>query len=117
MAAGHRRAACQDMAQPGFSAQRSMAACMSAAGAGTFESLHKAFFTDGVKPSSAIRATARIKGTSATVDPNDIRVSAATLMSLLMAHSTGVKPGEASMSFDLSRIDGAWHVTDMNLEL
>ena len=117
VAAGHRRAACQDMAQPGLSAQRSMAACMSAAGTGTFGSLHSALVTDGVEPSSTIRATAHIKGTSATVDANDIRVSGTTLMSLMMAHGTGVKPGEVSMSFDLSRIDGAWYVTDMNLQL
>jgi hypothetical protein len=35
----------------------------------------------------------------------------------MVAHSTGVKPGQFSISFELSRISGAWYVTGLNMDI
>jgi len=118
VAVGNRSAACKDMREPGLSAQRSAAACISAAGATTFTALHGNFVIDGIRSSTPISvAAAHVTGTNATVSGSDIHVSATTLDSLMAAHSTGVKPGQITLAFDLSRIDGAWYVTGMNMNV
>ena len=116
VAVGNRSAACQDMREPGLSARSSAAACMSAKGSTTFTALHGNFVTDGIRPSTPISvAAAHITGTNATVSGGDIHVSDTTLDSLITAHSTGVKQGQLTIAFDLSRIDGDWYVTGMNM--
>lgn len=118
LAAGHRKAACQDMGNPGFSAQRGMTLCMSARAEPMFTSLHRAFVTDGVKPSAPVSVTGvHATGTKATASAKDIHVSGTTLYSLMMAHSTGVKPGQATLTFPLSRVHGTWYVSGMNLNV
>jgi hypothetical protein len=118
VAAGDRGAACQGMREPGLSAQRSAAICMSAAGAATFRSLHSNFVTDGISPGTPISvAAAQVKGTSATVSGSHVRVSGTTLDSLMAAHSTGVKTGQLSIAFELSRVGGTWYVTGINMNV
>jgi len=98
----------------------SAAACASTSSgsASTLTHLHDNFTVDGITPRSSITvATAHVTGTSATVSGTDIHVSGTTLTSLIVAHSTGVKPGQFSISFKLSRIRGAWYVTDMNMNI
>jgi hypothetical protein len=115
VAAGDRSAACQDMREPGISAQRAAARCMSAAGASTFKSLHNLF--GGIKPDAPIIVSAvQVQGASATVASSGVRVSRTPLESLMAARGSGVKPGQLSIVFELSRIDGAWYVSDMNLK-
>ncbi len=98
--------ACQDMrrasSSTAASAPYSAAACAArSSGSGSvLTHLHQNFTIDGITPRSSITvATAHVMGTSATV----------------IAHSTGVKPGQFSISFKLSRIRGAWYVTGMNM--
>ena len=74
--------------------------------------------TDGITPSSAIKVvSAPSAGTSQTVSGTEIQVSGTTLTDLMVAHSTGVKPGQLSISFTLSRLGGGWYVTDMNMNV
>lgn len=118
VAAGDRSAACQDMRQPGLSAQRSAATCMSAKGTATLAGLHSNFVTDGIKPTTPVSVTgAHVTGPSATISGSDVHVSGTTLDLLMVAHSTGVKPGQLTIAFDLAHIDGAWYVTDMNMNV
>jgi hypothetical protein len=118
VAAGDRSAACQDMRASGMSAKKAMATCMSAAGQATFTSLHGNFVIDGIKSSTPIKITnAHVSGTNATVDGSAIQVSGTTLNSLMTKHSTGIKPGQLDISFQLSRVDGAWYVTGMNMNV
>jgi hypothetical protein len=91
---------------------------MSAKGTSTFTALHTNFVTDGIRSGTPISvAAAHVAGTNATVNGSDIRVSGTTLESLMVAHSTGVKPGQLTIAFELSRIDGAWYVTNMNMNV
>jgi len=118
VAAGNRSAACQDMREPGLSAQRSATACMSAKGTTTLTALHGNFVTDGIRPSTPISvATAHVTGTNATVSGSDVHLSGTTLDLLMVAHSTGIKPGQLTIAFELSRVDGAWYVTGMNMNV
>jgi hypothetical protein len=114
--------ACQDMrrasSSTAASAPYSAAACAarSSDSGSVLTHLHGNFTVDGITPRSSITvATAHVTGTSATVGGTDIYVSGTTLTSLIVAHSTGVKPGQFSISFKLSRIRGAWYVTGMNM--
>jgi hypothetical protein len=114
VAAGNRSASCRDMAAPGPSS--SMATCMSAKGTASFDALHSNFVIDGIKPSTPISvAAARVTGTKATISGSDVRVSGTAMDTLMAEHSTGIKPGQLTLSFDLSRVDGAWYVTGMNM--
>jgi hypothetical protein len=118
VAVGNRSAACLDMREPGLSAQRSAAACMSAAGSSLFNSFHGNFVADGIKSGTPVSVSAaHVTGSSATVDGSDIHVSATTLDRLMTKHSIGVKPGQLAVSFGLSRIDGAWYVTNVNMNI
>lgn len=115
VAAGDRGAACKDMGQPGLSPERSTAMCMSAAGAGTFDSLHSAFASYGIKPGTPISVDgAKVEGTTTTVSGSQIHVAGKALDSLMLAHSTGVQSGQISISFQLSRINRSWYVTGMD---
>ena len=114
VAAGDRRGSCADMA----ARSSQMAACMSAAGAATFTSLHGNFVADGIRPGTPIRVTgAHVTGTNATISGRDVRVSGTTLDTLVALHSTGIKPGQLSFSFTLSRIDGAWYVDNFSMDV
>jgi hypothetical protein len=116
VAAGHRSASCQDMAAPTQSSY--LAACMSAAAKNSFNALHGNFVIDGIKPGTAIRVTGpHVTGTHATISASDIHVAGTTLLMLMVKHSTGIKPGQFSLSFGLSRVDGAWYVTTMNMNV
>ncbi len=80
--------------------------------------LHGNFAIDGITPRTSITvATAHVAGTSATVRGTDIHVSRTTLTSLMVAHSTGVQPGQFSISFTLSHARGAWYVTGVNMSI
>ena len=118
VADGNRRAACQDTTEQGLSAQRFMALCMSGAAAAEFNGLHKNFVADGIGPSTPITVAAtHVNGTLATVSGSHVQVSGTTLDSLMAAHSTGVKPGQLDISFDFSRVGGAWYVTSWNMNV
>jgi hypothetical protein len=112
--------ACQDMGGASSStaapAPYSATACASTGPVSTLTHLHDNFTVDGITSRSSITApTAHVTGTSATVDGTEIYVSGKTLTALIVAHSTGVKPGQFSISFDLTRISGAWYITNMNM--
>lgn len=118
VAAGHRRAACGDMTEPGYSVQRSLAICMSATATAGFNALHDNFVTDGVGPGTPITVAAvHVNGTSAAVSGSQVRVSGTTLDSLIVAHSAGLKSGQLDISFEFSRVDGAWYVTGWNMNV
>lgn len=116
--------ACQDMggarSSTGAPAPYVAAACSSTSFGpdSPLALLHDDFTVDGITPRSSITvATAHVTGTSATVSSTDVHVSGRTLTSLMAAHITGVKPGQFSILFQLSRIRGAWYVTSMNMGL
>jgi hypothetical protein len=91
---------------------------MSAAGKASFNALHGNFVIDGIKPSTAISIpAAHVTGTNATIAGRNIHLSGTTLRSIMAAHSTGIKPGQFTVVFTLSRIDGAWYVTNMNMNV
>ena len=118
VAAGNRSAACHDMREPGYSAEKGQSLCMSSAAAASFNGMHTNFVTDGIKPSTPISVTgAQVNGTQATISGNQVHLSGTTLDSLMVAHSTGVKPGQFDMSFKLSKVDGAWYVGDVNMNM
>jgi hypothetical protein len=118
VAAGNRSAYCQDTREQGLTAQQSSAACMSATGKATFNDLHGNFAIDGIKPSTPISVSAaHVTGTNATVAGRDIHLSGTTLKSIMAAHSTGLKPGQLTIQFQLSRVDGAWYVTGVNMNV
>ena len=80
--------------------------------------MHRNFVIDGITPHTSITvATAHVTGTSATVRGTDIHISGTTLTSLMIAHGTGVKPGQFNISFKLLHVRGAWYVTGMNMSL
>jgi hypothetical protein len=119
---GDYAAACQDMGDTtSTSAQPvpySAVTCSSSSAKTTLAALHGNFTTDGITPSSDIKVvSAPSTGTSETVSGTEIQVSGTTLTDLMVAHSTGVKPGQLSISFVLSRLSGAWYVTDMNMNV
>jgi hypothetical protein len=109
-------AACQDMREPGLSAARSQAECTSAQNRVTLGALRTNFMTDGIKPTTPISAAPHITGNDATVSGGDVNVAGATLDSLILAHSTGVKAGQFSIQFTMARVAGDWYVTGMNLD-
>lgn len=113
--AGRRAAACQDMGSPGFSVQETMAFCMSAKARPGFTAEHRAFVTYGIRPSTPVSVAAHVTGTKATASAKDVHLSGTTLYSLMMAHSTGVKPGQFTVTFQLARIQGNWYVSGMNM--
>ena len=118
VAAGNRSAACHDMREPGYSAEQGQSLCMSDAAKASFNSMHSNFVTDGIKPSTPISVTgAEAKGTAVTVSGNQVHLSGTTLDGLMVAHSTGVKPGNFDLSFKMSKVNGAWYVGDMNMKV
>jgi hypothetical protein len=114
VAAGNRSGACKDMA----ARSSEMTTCMSSAATDTFTSLHGNFVTDGIKSGTPIQVTgSHITGTTATISGSDVCVSDTMLNTLMADHSTGIKPGQLRLSFDLSRVDGAWYVTNFNMDV
>jgi hypothetical protein len=114
---GDYTAACQDMRQPGLSASRSQTECVSSQGRVALNALHANFTTDGIRPATPISAVAHVTGTSATVGGGDVNVAGKTLNSLIIAHSTGVNGKNFDIGFDLTRMDGKWYVTNMNMNV
>jgi hypothetical protein len=60
---------------------------------------------------------AKTSGDSAAISGMNVHVDGTTLTALMIAHATGVKPGQFDISFQLQRVGGAWYVTDMNMNL
>ena len=103
-------------AKTGAAAAKAIGSARTCASSKTLTALHGNFTVDGITPGTPIRvAAAHVTGTSANVSGTDIHVSGTSLTSLMIAHATGVKPGQFTISFKLSRISGAWYVTDMNM--
>jgi hypothetical protein len=71
----------------------------------------------GIGHDTPIRFVAQVNGASATADASQIRVSGKTLLSLVEAHSTGLKPGQLRIAFELTRIDSAWYVSNMDMNV
>jgi hypothetical protein len=55
-------------------------------------------------------------GDSATIAADKITVNGKTLDEVVLANSTGVKPGETNITFGVSKVEGGWYVTDFNLD-
>jgi hypothetical protein len=55
-------------------------------------------------------------GDSATIAADKVTVNGKTLDEVVVANSTGVKPGETKITFGVTKIDGGWYVTDFNLD-
>jgi hypothetical protein len=113
---GDYQAVCRDMRDPGLSAERSAAECTSAQTQVGLRALHANFTIAGIKPTTPISADAHITGNDATVSGGDVNVAGKTLESLVLASSTGVKPGELSIQFTMVRVAGKWYVIAMNLD-
>jgi hypothetical protein len=109
-------AACQDMREPGLSPAHPAAQCTSAQNRVALGALRTNFTTDGIKSTTPISATAHIAGNNATVSGGNVNVAGATLDSVILAHSTGVKAGQFSIQFTMARIAGDWYVTGLNLD-
>lgn len=115
-AVGNRSAACEDAGAATVSG--GMKECMGPAGTPAWNSLHKDFASFGIGPGTPIRVTVpHFTGESVTISAGDVRVAGTTLLVLILRHSTGIKPGQFSMSWVMERIDGAWYATNMNMNL
>jgi hypothetical protein len=55
-------------------------------------------------------------GDSATIAADKITVDGKPLDQVVLANSTGVKPGETNFTFGVGKIEGGWYVTDFNLD-
>jgi hypothetical protein len=119
--AGHDTAACEDMTQPpkGMAAPvpNTAKACasksnLSAEGARV---LHANFTADGIRPGNSFKIGAvHFAGKIAGVKATDIHVGGSTLTSIMVKHSTGIKPGQLQLSFLLTRFHRAWYVAGVN---
>ena len=84
----------------------------------TLTELHQNFATDGLtKDSTFTIDPVKASGDSATISGTNVHVAGSTLTALMIAHSTGVQSGQFDISFVVSRISGAWYVTNMNMNL
>jgi hypothetical protein len=121
VAAGNSAAACEDMAQPlkGSTAPppNTAKACASKSnpsveGVGV---LHANFTADKIRPGDSFKiGTVHFAEKVAGVKATDIRVNGSTLASIMLKHSTGIKPGQLKVSFLLTRFHGAWYVAVVN---
>lgn len=117
VAAGQTKAACQDMGKPGVSPQRFLSTCLAGSNPVSPKTLHSEFTSSGISANAPVSAAATVKGSTATASGTDVRVGGKTLTSVIASHSTGLKPGQLKLGFKLSRIDGAWYVTDMSMNM
>jgi hypothetical protein len=118
VASGNLAAFCQDQLDPAQLAGRIGAECKSGQGKKAFNAYHGNFVIDGIKPKTRVSVTAaRVTGSDAAVRGSDIRVSGTSLDSLVTARTTGIKPGQLAWTFKLSRINGAWYVTETNINV
>lgn len=118
VASGNLIASCRDEMDPAQLAGRLGALCTSSLGRKAFTAYHGNFLIDGIRPGTPVTVTAaHITGSKATVSGSDVRVgvAGASLQSLMTAHSRGIKPGQLAIVFEVSRIDGAWYSTGMNI--
>lgn len=84
----------------------------------TLTELHQNFATDGLTKNSTFTIDpVKASGDSATISGTNVHVAGSTLTALMIAHSTGVQSGQFDISFVVSRISGAWYVTNMNMNL
>ena len=84
----------------------------------TLTELHQNFATDGLTKNSTFTIDpVKASGDSATISGTNVHVAGSTLTALVIAHSTGVQSGQFDISFVVSRISGAWYVTNMNMNL
>jgi hypothetical protein len=118
---GDYKAACADMADtsekaaPGPSAT---AACAASKAVTTLTALHGNFTADGLKAATPISvSSAQVAGAKATVSGTEVSASGTTLSSLMIAHSTGVTAKSFALSFKLSKVDGGWYVTDLDMNI
>jgi hypothetical protein len=124
VAAGNYTAACEDMTEPlkGSAAPLPNTAKVctsksnpSSAGASV---LHANFTTDGIRPGNSFKIGAvHFAGKIAGVKATDIHVAGSTLTSIMLKHSTGLKPGQLKLSFLLTRYHRAWYVAGVDLSI
>jgi hypothetical protein len=114
------KAACADMADTSEKAATgpgATAACTAKA-VTTLSSLHENFTVDGLKAATPISVTsAQVTGAKATVSGTQVRAKGSTLSSLIIAHSTGVTSKSFALSFKLSKVDGGWYVTNLDMNI
>jgi len=118
---GDYKAACADMADTSEKAAtgpRAAAACAASKAVTTLSALHSNFTVDGLKAATPISVTsAQVTGAQATVSGTEVNASGTTLSSLMIAHGTGVTAKSFAISFKLSKLDGGWYVTDLNMDI
>jgi hypothetical protein len=118
---GDYKAACADMAdtsQKATPGPRATAACAASKAVTTLTALHGNFTADGLKAATPISvSSAQVAGTKATVSGTEVSASGTTLSSLIIAHSTGVTAKSFALSFLLSKVDGGWYVTDLDMNI
>jgi hypothetical protein len=115
--AGDYQAACRDMIEPNGT-PAAASACLSGTAHTTLTSLHGNFKIDGLTRSSVITVgPVHVTGNKATVNGTGIHVDGSNLTALMLKHSTGIKPGQLALSFDMSRVRGSWYVAGMNLSV
>jgi len=119
---GDYKAACADMSDTGGGTAtpgpRAAAACAASKAVTTLAALHENFTVDGLKAATPISVTsAQVTGAKATVSGTEVSASGTTLSSLMIAHGTGVTAKSFGISFKLSKVDGGWYVTDLNMDI
>lgn len=121
--AGHDTAACEDMTQPpkGTAAPlpNTAKACASKSNPSSegVRVLHGNFTADGIRPGNSVKIGAvHFGGKFAGVKATDIHVGGSTLTSIMVKHSTGIKPGQLQLSFLLTRFHRAWYVAGVNFK-
>jgi hypothetical protein len=122
--AGHEAAACQDMTQPlkgsAVPLPNSAKVCASKSNPSSagVRVLHANFAADGIRPGNSFKIGAvHFDGKIAGVKATDIHVAGSTLTSIMVKHSTGLKPGQLKLSFLLTRFHQAWYVAGVNLQI
>jgi hypothetical protein len=114
--------ACREMTAAGdrapASSPASGATCSSSQGKKAFTILSHDFVFLGITPKTSVTFSGvHMTGPSATIAGTDIHLLGTTLTSLMLKHSTGIKPGEFTLSFTFSRMRGDWYVTGMDMNL
>jgi len=80
--------------------------------------LHTSFAPDNAPNPPKVEVTGpAATGDSATITADKVSVEGQTLDDIVLAHSTGVKPGQAKISFGLTKIKDSWYVTDFHLNI
>jgi hypothetical protein len=56
-------------------------------------------------------------GTEAKITADKVSIAGQNLDDIVLAHSTGVQPGQAKITFGLTKLKNGWYVTDFNLNI